>query len=70
VFDEENALDRFEAFASLNGAHFYGLEPNRSKMLLTRQPSRAAEVVAIDGDEVVVFRGGEDLDWSIEEVRQ
>jgi len=25
VFDEEGALDRFEAFASLNGAHFYGL---------------------------------------------
>ena len=28
VFDEEGALDRFEAFASINGARFYGLEPN------------------------------------------
>ena len=28
VFDEEGALDRFERFASLNGANFYGLPPN------------------------------------------
>jgi dihydroorotase len=70
VFDEENALDCFEAFASVNGAHFYGLKPNHSKVLLKRQPSRAAEAVAIDGDEVVVFRGGENLEWSIEELSQ
>jgi dihydroorotase len=25
VFDEEHALDRLEAFASLNGPRFYGL---------------------------------------------
>ena len=28
VFDQENALDRLEAFASLNGPRFYGLPPN------------------------------------------
>ncbi len=36
VFDEENALDRFEAFASVNGARFYGLEPNRGTLVLER----------------------------------
>jgi len=69
VFDEENALDRFEAFASLNGARFYGLKPNAGTIELIKRPSRAAATLAVDSDEVVVFRGGEDLAWAIGEVR-
>jgi len=69
VFDEENALDRFESFASLNGARFYGLKPNRGTIVLKRQLGRAIAAVAVDNDEVVVFRGGESLSWSIGEVR-
>src|SRR5271168_2227 len=69
VFDEENALDRFESFASLNGARFYGLKPNRGTIVLKRQPGRAIAAVAVDNEEVVVFRGGENLSWSIGEVR-
>ena len=34
VFDEEKALENFEAFASLNGARFYGLKPNAKTMTL------------------------------------
>jgi len=69
VFDEENALDRFEAFASLNGARFYGLKPNAGTVVLKREPSQASATVAVGSDEVVVFRGGENLAWSIAEVR-
>jgi dihydroorotase len=69
VFDEENALDRFECFASLNGPRFYGLNPNSETVVLKRQPSCAVVSVAVDNDEVVVFRGGESLAWSIGEVR-
>ena len=69
VFDEENALDRFEAFASLNGARFYGLAPNAGTIELKRRPSRAAATLAVDSEEVVIFRGGEDLAWSIGDVR-
>jgi dihydroorotase len=69
VFDEEQALDRFESFASLNGARFYGLKPNTGTVVLKRRPSRVAVSVPVDGDEVVVFRGGENLSWSIAEVR-
>jgi dihydroorotase len=69
VFDEEDALDRFEAFASLNGARFYGLKPNTGTITLKRQPSSTPATVAVDGDEVVVFRGGENLAWSIGEVQ-
>ena len=50
VFDEEGALDRLEGFASLNGAKFYGLEPNRGTITLDggEQPVMAA--VAVDDD--------------------
>lgn len=69
VFDEEGALGRFEAFASLNGPRFYGLAPNASTMQLVKRPSRPPEAVAVAEDEVVIFRGGEDLPWSVGEVR-
>jgi len=69
VFDEEKALDRLGSFASLNGPRFYGLKPNPGTMVLKRQPSRVVAALAVDGDEVVVFRGSESLTWSIGEVR-
>ena len=69
VFDEENALDRLEAFASDNGARFYGLPANRGTIELLRRQSRVPAAVAVEADEVVVFRGGEDLSWSLGEVR-
>jgi len=37
VFEQEGALDKLEAFASLNGPAFYRLEPNEERMTLTRQ---------------------------------
>ena len=69
VFDEEGALDRFEAFASLNGARFYGLEPNAGTITLERRPSHVLAAVTVEASEVVVFRGAESLPWSIGEVR-
>lgn len=69
VFDEENALDRFETFASLNGARFYGLKQNPGTVVLKRQSGHAIPSITVDRDEVVVFRGGENLAWSIGEVR-
>jgi dihydroorotase len=68
VFDEEGALDRFEAFASLNGARFYGLEPNRGTITFERRESPVLAAVAVEESEVVVFRGGEKLPWSIGQV--
>jgi dihydroorotase len=69
VFDEEGALDRFEAFASLNGARFYDLAPNSGTLTLERRPGGTPQAVPIDDDEVVVFRGGETLPWSIAETK-
>jgi dihydroorotase len=59
VFDEENALDRFEGFASEHGARFYGLPLNGGQVTFERAPS---EVPAeIDG--IVPFHAGETLAW-------
>ncbi|MGB5901290.1 MAG: dihydroorotase [Xanthobacteraceae bacterium] len=65
VFDEENALDRFETFASLNGARFYGMAPNSGTITLERRESRVMAAVGVDDSEVVVFRGGVTLPWSL-----
>ena len=37
VFEEEGALDRFEAFASLNGPAFYRLPVNEARITLRRE---------------------------------
>jgi dihydroorotase len=65
VFDEEGALDRFEAFASLNGARFHGLEPNAATVTLERRESRVIEAVTVEDTAVVVFRGDETLPWAV-----
>ena len=65
VFDEEGALDRLEAFASLNGPAFYGLAPNRDTVALERGTCRVAPVIRAGGDEVVCFAHGEGPRWRI-----
>ena len=39
VFEAEGALDRLEAFASLNGPAFYRLPPNEARLTLERAPA-------------------------------
>jgi dihydroorotase len=68
VFDEEGALDRFESFASENGARFYGLELNKGTITLERRESPVMAAVAVEDTDVVVFQGGQTLPWSIGEV--
>ena len=63
VFEEEDALDRFEAFASEHGARFYGLPLNEGTVTLERSP---VEVPAAIGD-VVPFHAGEQLGWRLVE---
>ena len=61
VFDEEGALDKFEAFASINGARFYGLPVNGETITLER-----AEIGVPDEIEgVVPFHAGATLGWRI-----
>ena len=43
VFEEEGALDRFEAFASENGARFYGLPLNEGTVTLERADTQSRD---------------------------
>jgi dihydroorotase len=63
VFEEEGALDRFEAFASENGPRFYGLPLNDERIVLERSPSQVPEALAGPATKLVPFRAGETLAW-------
>ena len=61
VFEEEDALDKLEAFASVNGARFYDLPVNEDLVMLERWAVEVPE--EIDG--LVPFRAGETLRWRL-----
>jgi len=61
VFEEEGALDKFEAFASLNGPRFYGLPVNEETVRLERTEVQVPK--EIDG--LVPFHAGERLAWKL-----
>ena len=63
VFDEEDALHRLEAFASLNGPAFYRLPVNEGRVTLRREPWTVPERVGEGADAVAPFRAGETLRW-------
>jgi dihydroorotase len=61
VFDEDGALDKFEAFASLNGPRFYGLPLNESTVTLEQAETAVPEEV----EGLVPFHAGETLPWRL-----
>ena len=65
VFDEENALDRFEGFASLNGPRFYRLPVNDGTITLERGETPVPGEVDGGGEPVVPFQAGETLGWRL-----
>ena len=66
VFAEENALDRLEAFASLNGPRFYGLAPNEERITLLNRPWRIPSEVRAGEATVKPFLAGEEISWQIQ----
>jgi dihydroorotase len=64
VFEQDGALDRLEAFASLNGPAFYGLPVNETTLTLTRKtPHFPSHIDTPDGP-VTIFDPAMDLHWS------
>ena len=63
VFEEEGALDRLEAFASENGARFYGLPLNEGLVALERANTQVPKTIPAAGSHVVPFHAGETLAW-------
>lgn len=65
VFEEANALDRLEAFASFHGADFYGVPRNGGTVTLVRQEWTVPPTYAFGDHEVVPLRAGETVHWQV-----
>jgi dihydroorotase len=65
VFDEENALDKLEAFASENGPRFYGLPLNEGQISLERVSHRVPDMLNIADDWIVPFHAGSEIAWKL-----
>ena len=67
VFDQDSALDRLEAFVSLNGPAFYRLPANEARITLSRgEPvTYPAAIDTADGP-VTVFDPGFPLHWRVD----
>ncbi|MCL6408519.1 dihydroorotase, partial [Dickeya dadantii] len=65
VFEEMNALDKLEAFCSLNGPRFYGLPVNDSWIELHREAVTFPEEIALGDESLIPFLAGQSLNWSV-----
>ncbi|KGJ04100.1 dihydroorotase [Paracoccus halophilus] len=69
VFEEDGALDRLEAFTSLNGAAFYDLPANEDRVRLVKrdEPVTYPTHIAAGSETVTVFDPGFPLYWQLED---
>lgn len=65
VFDAAGALDRFEAFASLNGPRFYGLPANDNTITLEKVDTPVAAELPFGDSVIVPFRAGGTVAWRV-----
>lgn len=67
VFEQEDALDKLEAFTSLNGPAWYGLAPNEDSITLARGDTPVSYPAKIEtgAGSVTVFDPMFDLFWDV-----
>ena len=63
AFDNAGALDKLEAFASFNGADFYGLPRNKGTVTLRRESWTPPASFAFGEAELKPLRSGDALPW-------
>src|SRR5262245_9770866 len=63
----EDALDKLEAFASLNGPKHYRLSPNEDRTTLEKSAWTAPPAVKVEGpdEKALIYRGGESIEWQV-----
>ena len=65
VFEQADALDKLEAFASLNGPKFYQLPINTDTITLVKSAWQVPDTMAFGDERVVPVRAGEDILWQV-----
>jgi len=66
VFDEENALDQLERFASMNGPDFYRLPRNTRSVRLTKRAVSVPDTLPLGAGTLVPIRAGAQVAWTVE----
>ena len=67
VFEQENALDKLEAFASLNGPKFYHLPVNADKITLVKTSWDVPANLTFGDSQVVPIRANDKIHWQVSE---
>jgi len=65
AFDHAGALDKLEAFASLNGPAFYGLPVNEGKIVLKRETWTLPGSVSMGDQQLVPLNADEQINWKM-----
>jgi dihydroorotase len=65
IFEQQNALDKLEAFASFNGPDFYGLPRNSKTITLLKENWQIPEQYPLAEDTLVPFLAGETIPWKL-----
>ena len=66
AFEEMNALNKLEAFASFNGPDFYGMSRNTETITLERTPWQIPDSYPLAGDDKLIpMMAGETLNWKL-----
>jgi len=65
AFEQRNALDKLEGFASFHGPDFYGLPRNSDRITLVREEWEAPAALPFGDFDVVPLRAGEKLRWRV-----
>lgn len=65
VFDELNALDKLEGFASFYGADFYGLGRNKSSINLIKEDWTVPEKITVGDEAIIPLYAGRKISWRL-----
>ena len=65
VFDQADALDKLEGFASFHGADFYGLPRNSETVTLEKRAQTIPTEIPFGDKTLVPFFAGESLSWTL-----
>lgn len=65
AFDQVDALNQLEAFASINGPQFYGLPRNSGTVTLQREEWTLPTELPLGDSTIVPLNGGETIGWKL-----
>ena len=65
LFEENNTLDKLEAFASFHGADFYGLPRNTDTITLEKKAWQVAQDFPFGDERIIPLHAGESESWQL-----